>query len=97
MKAELNRYHPHKFNCDCYPALSREGEVVFFEEAKEAIEQLEHDAEVKERCYQTVLKQCVDAECKLATLTSLIDEVILYALSDELKATVNEEMQRLGV
>ena len=67
------------------------------EQLREQLVTLKHDAEVKERCYQTVLKQCVDAECKLVTLTALIDEVILCALSDELKATVNEEMQRLGV
>ena len=65
--------------------------------ARNELKQSRHDAEVKERCYQTLLKQCVDAECKLVTLTALIDEVILCALSDELKSTVNEEMQRLDV
>lgn len=59
-------------------------------------EQLKHDAEVKERCYQTVMKQRNEAEVKVTMLVSLIDEV-LWPKDKELQVVAKEEMKRLDI
>jgi len=64
--------------------------------ANNIIKQLKHEAEVKERCYQTVMKQRNEAEVKVTMLVSLIDEV-LWPKDKDLQAIVKEEMQRLDV
>lgn len=62
---------------------------------KHKYEQLQHDSQVKERCYQNVMKQRDDAEVKVKLLTKLIDDDLM--LNSHQREIASSALNKIGV